>query len=354
MTVHFVYRNQEGPTGLQHRQFPDATVLDWFARHWEAIPDLDAAAQRVVDLLGSHVYSFNRVFQGIAEHELEPPRTAQQLEETLDEAGLYINEMRISTHCVQVLTDDDETELAWYFVDDAYLAKKGSRAVYLLRDDWKLPAETGAGGFRPAVKTTRVDKVRGEGTTYLVFHDFWDSGNLDELEGGYRIDGIRLPQLVRHLAHPGMDPVGECCFSYDMEALLECLLPKVKKARTEEDALLQALGEEPEDEAPWRALHDWLQDRGGRSAGAYLLERALRGVTRMQPGDYSTWKFDPKKSRVQVDEHVAVLCRHVDSCDLSSKGERYHQWYLFDDLWASAHPDLANAILRYAARWDVL
>jgi hypothetical protein len=32
----------------------------------------------------------------------------------------------------------------------------------------------------------------------------------------------------------------------------------------------------------------------------------------------------------------------------------YHQWYLFDDLWASAHPDLANAILRYASRWDVL
>jgi hypothetical protein len=24
------------------------------------------------------------------------------------------------------------------------------------------------------------------------------------------------------------------------------------------------------------------------------------------------------------------------------------------DLWASAHPDLANAILRYVRRWDVL
>ena len=34
--------------------------------------------------------------------------------------------------------------------------------------------------------------------------------------------------------------------------------------------------------------------------------------------------------------------------------DTYHQWIIFDDLWAGEHPDLAEGILRYAKRWDVL
>jgi hypothetical protein len=32
----------------------------------------------------------------------------------------------------------------------------------------------------------------------------------------------------------------------------------------------------------------------------------------------------------------------------------YHQWIVFDDLWASAHSDLANGLLAWASGWDVL
>jgi uncharacterized protein (TIGR02996 family) len=347
MTVHFVYRNQQGPTGLFHRRFQEATVLDWFANHWEGFLDWESAYEHVIDLLGCSVYGFHRLFEAIAVDALAPPRTARRLQEALERANMIHTEVHVSTHCVQAATDDDETELAWYFVDDAYLAQKGPRASYLLRDDWRLPAEAGAGGFRPTVKTTRAGKRRGEGTTYLVFHDFWDSGNLTDLEGGYRIDGIRLPELARYLLTNEVPDLG-CCFHYDVPLLKQCLLPKVARVRTEEQALLRAIAESPADDAAWNVLHDWLQDHGGRSAGAHLLERALREVTKSQVGSYSGWEFDPKKSRVQVEEHVAVLCRHVHEDNL------YHQWYFFDDLWASAQPDLANAILRYAARWDVL
>jgi|SRR5258707_13517387 3-oxoacyl-[acyl-carrier protein] reductase len=30
------------------------------------------------------------------------------------------------------------------------------------------------------------------------------------------------------------------------------------------------------------------------------------------------------------------------------------QWIIFDDLWAGANRDMAEGILRYARRWDVL
>jgi hypothetical protein len=30
----------------------------------------------------------------------------------------------------------------------------------------------------------------------------------------------------------------------------------------------------------------------------------------------------------------------------------HERWYLFDDVWARAHPDLAASLLRSAAGWD--
>src|SRR5262249_39594469 len=59
--------------------------------------------------------------------------------------------------------------------------------------------------------------------------------------------------------------------------------------------------------------------------------------------------------RVQVEEHVAQLCFRDHVWRLPRRNQNiYEQWVLFDDLWASAHADLANSILRYVQRWDVL
>jgi hypothetical protein len=45
------------------------------------------------------------------------------------------------------------------------------------------------------------------------------------------------------------------------------------------------------------------------------------------------------------------LCLHTDRWD---KRDLFHQWFLFDDLWAAAHPALADGVLKFARRWDVL
>ena len=55
----------------------------------------------------------------------------------------------------------------------------------------------------------------------------------------------------------------------------------------------------------------------------------------------------PKGSQVHVEDHLAQLCLH-------DRGWAWHQWYLFDDLWAGAHADIANSLLNYGRRWDVL
>jgi hypothetical protein len=62
----------------------------------------------------------------------------------------------------------------------------------------------------------------------------------------------------------------------------------------------------------------------------------------------------PGMCHVRVEEHVAQLCHNTEHWRSHHRVDLYHQWIFFDDLWAAAHADLANAILRYARCWDVL
>ena len=61
-------------------------------------------------------------------------------------------------------------------------------------------------------------------------------------------------------------------------------------------------------------------------------------------------------ARESLGRHLAQACKHVATERLGRlKGLKdYHQWIFIDDLWASAHPDLGQSLLRFAARWDVL
>src|SRR5581483_2914202 len=144
----------------------------------------------------------------------------------------------------------------------------------------------------------------------------------------------------------------------------------------------ETLLDDPADEATWSAYSDWLQDRDLPPVGVLLLEQALRAVARYPFRDipYTAWEavrkgsvrearaaleaalavhepgraltHDPAKSRIHVEEDLAQLCVHVGHWEW--QGDVYQQWIFFDDLWAAAHPDLANSILRYKRCWDML
>jgi hypothetical protein len=64
-------------------------------------------------------------------------------------------------------------------------------------------------------------------------------------------------------------------------------------------------------------------------------------------------RHEPSRSLVHVEEHLAQLCLHVGQWAEWGQQE-YHQWFLFDDLWAAVHPALADGLLKYARGWDVL
>src|SRR5262249_5083139 len=143
----------------------------------------------------------------------------------------------------------------------------------------------------------------------------------------------------------------------------------------EETGLLRGLAEDPGAEATWGVYSDWLQDRGEQPAGAVVLRRALAAASRgpvarlcnslptpglgtasipqaraemagLETQLKQAGTHDPAKSLVQVSDHVAQMCVHTATW---GKRDLYHRWVFFDDLWASANPALAEAVLRHAA-----
>jgi uncharacterized protein (TIGR02996 family) len=348
--VYFVYRcHYQGPTEKHLRRFEDESVLDWFRDHWQGIAGTEAAHEHAEQLLGCHVFMFWRLFVNIAEENWPPPENAAQLEGDLRHSLYVSGEMNCAEHVVQVRNDDDELETAIYIFDDHFLKKHGKLAAFLLHEDWKLLGGQREGRFRPTETYTDLEPApSGPGATYLALLAFYDPGNLDDMQGGYRLKGVRLPDLARFLTALERDDVSD--WPHEMQELflgthlsLSCV-PSGQKATTQEDAFLFAICDDPAEESNWNVYADWLEERGLSPPGLRLLERALTYA--VEP---CTSRVGRKRSRdlTHVEEHLAQACLHVG-------GNEFHQWILFDDLWASAHPEMANAILRFARRWDVL
>ena len=103
--------------------------------------------------------------------------------------------MRFKPHALQVLTDDDEIELAYYFFDDHYLNEHPGRTAYLLHEGWRLPTSSGKNSEKPSVTARAIQPPgSGSGVTYLVFLTCYDSSalsELDEMAGPSRIKGVK-------------------------------------------------------------------------------------------------------------------------------------------------------------------
>src|SRR5262249_38498266 len=152
VSVYFVYRSHYDTPSLNHvRRFEDDTVLAWFQRHWKGVADRAQAGDQVRKVFGCYVYGFGSLFHAIAEHSLPPPAASTALKRVLQAHLYFEGELLCRPHVIQVLTDDDELQMAYYFFDDHYLAEHADRAAFLLREDWHLPADVGAGAFRPSV-----------------------------------------------------------------------------------------------------------------------------------------------------------------------------------------------------------
>ena len=204
MSVYFVYRSHyEGPSGKHVRRLDAESVLGWFRAVWERAQQADDASEWVRTELGCAVYGFASIFEAARDACLPPPESDLNLESYLTEHLYVEGNILYQPHCLQVLTDDDEIELAYFFFDDHYLKENQGRAVYLLHEDWTLPTTSREKPFTPSIPLkVLTPQGTGLGTTYLAFLAFYDSANLSDLDvwgGPCQIEGVRVPELGDYL-----------------------------------------------------------------------------------------------------------------------------------------------------------
>ena len=206
MSVYFVYRSHyEGPSGKHVRVLDGDSVLGWFQSVWER-------AKGAEDVSGW--LQVNSAPRSTASPRSSRPhgRVAAAAHEPTGSSSPTWRSTSTSRarscqpHALQVLTDDDEIELAYFFFDDHYLEANPAGPP---------TCSTGTGGCRPRAETACTSRAsrrrrscppgRGPGATYLAFLAFSDSLNLTDLDvdGPCRIEGVRLPQLAEYLRTPG-------------------------------------------------------------------------------------------------------------------------------------------------------
>ena len=312
-------------------RLPDETVLEWFQRGWDS-DDPDSWVERE---LGGDVYGLDSIFEAARRHSLPRPETTGQLRELLHE-HLYVegdeDYIRLDDHSLRVRTDDDEVELVYFFLDDRVMASASSRVAYLLQS-WPLPADVSdPASFSPEVSVEPVTPSgTGDANAYAVFLTFYDGDSLASAEH-IAFLGVGLPELAEHLR--AADPDGGDKWPPELLVLRALIAPG-------EDTIGPAL----ERCNRWPGF-DLNADPWPNLPGDHD-EAHRRAMERLTTHQYAEGRR-PESSLLVVDDHLAQLAMHC------SEPFGYQQWFLFDDAWAAAHPDLAQSLLRYANQWDPL
>lgn len=347
MSVYFVYRSQYGTPNLNHlKKFDNGSVLEFFQQHWQQwamhADDRDYTRR----LFGCDVYGFASLFEAINQEDLSPPQSMKQLENLLSDHLYVEGDMRFGPDSIQVLTDDDELQLAYYFFDDHYLKANDGKASFMLREEWRLPEDFSSDSTRLQESCTSLrPSGGGTGTTYCAFLSYYDGGNLTDIEGPICIDGLRLPTLIKYLhdAQPAVSSNGTSEWPFELR-LVRALLPENIEHSSSAD-LERVL--EQASQCPVSKITNELnfEKFGIASLSQSKIELELRSQA-----VGATVDCDPPL--IQVSEHVAQISLNTDT--FSDEVKVYQRWIFFDDLWAGCNVDLANSILCYAKKWDVL
>ena len=67
--------------------------------------------------------------------------------------------------------------------------------------------------------------------------------------------------------------------------------------------------------------------------------------------DQCTWKDSRNESKFNCSEHICEMHQHYTThSNWKSKPKEFHQFIVFDDLWAATHPALVKSIRRFEKR----
>jgi hypothetical protein len=287
MAITFVYRSPyENLTGRYVKRLPDASILAWFQRVWnsQAGHAEDDLSER---LLGQHVYGFDSLFDAIKQHSLAVPSDQRELEQQLKTHLYAQGGIACTPEVLQVLTNDDELELRYYFIDDSFIKGNPSRCAFLVHEG-SLPKD----GLSSVSEPCTCLFVHAPEQT--IYSQVWDR----VVKPGVRLDDL-AGTIDAYKAMRNVNAVGV----------------------RQELISLASSG------ASWR------------DAVAVISAKDLGRGSRLA-----------NESVLDCSEHICQLHHHAATISWGRFQRRlFHQVIVFDDLWAAAHPELAAAIDFYAS-----
>lgn len=307
--MYLIYRSWgEGVLGKSVRRFPEPAVLDWFRSTW--------ATPEAVHDLGVHGL-------GHIPGEGGPPPADMAGLRTLARSRLSdSHQCNVDDHSLRGLANGLDHEVAYYLLDDAVAEAEPRRWAYAVHDG-PLPDGSGDAPFDPPCPVTHLGPLSsGDGTVYAIFMECVAKHDSIGRHRPYALTGVRLPELGAALREAVPD--GD---TWPRE--LEVLRAMVAPGETGIGPALRRCNDWP----------DFLDSETDGHTGSH--EAALR-LTAARPPAPSLHR---ERTVVHVGEHLAQLF-------LSGWNDTYGQWFLFDDRWAGAHPDLAASLTWFAAHWD--
>lgn len=336
MKIYFAYRTGYHSNHRYLKEFESNSILEFFQTHWQTFINNESYE----DLFGIDVYGFpiHQYQEEVDEFVIPPkPTTLDELKERL-EKGVYCNDIIVGEHCVQVLTDDDEIELAWYVFDETYKNANMDKLALWFYD--KLPSTISENtqtisyqelapklthqgdyfGEDEPVKAVQTCQLGSDDCeSYFVSSAIYDSSNLEDTQA-IQLKGTNLNGLIGYLKSYDFDAIKD--YDYLPYGFLELYISKsiANDFKTNElnsvidlfNKYIGILQESEFDDIDWQEIDE---------------------------------NDEVEKSFVNVNEHIAEFGIYDRFC--------YHYYVLFDDKWAGNYPQLAKSIVHFGRTWEI-
>lgn len=357
MAVYLVYRTPYNqPNNKYLKKFEEDTVLAWFQNLWNYYDqDFYQFLDNVYEYIGIDIYGFWGPFRKYDEKGFDekishkhPPQDFKQIEEYLRRG--YCNQVVLEeNNYVQVFTDDDEMELAYYIFDDSYIEQNPIKTEYLIREAYELPTVHARDSTFHKFEhyTKELELHPNSHQTMCCFFENVSGDNIS-YKNHLLIKGLRLPELFDYLYnnyHPEL-----ILFRIFAHESWEQTLKRL--ADFKHHACFQ--GQDFYDAFSYPDIEKMKVEE----TYTYFLKAVETFKQKIGPerlGDFTA----SGNSRVQISPHLIQLSLNTDSWDEvpivgSKPAHLFSHFIFFDDLWASKNETLAKSIMNYARGWDVL
>ena len=313
MAIYLAYRTPYKSKNRYLKKFDCDSIIDFFQDYWDNLFNSSFEDHR--NIFGTWIYGFP--IKETDEHErINKPKGVEELIKILSKK-IYANLIIGNQDCIQVFTDDDELELAWYLFTEKY--KKDNLDILQIWFENNLPVDSHEEGEK-LQQNTNIIEPRGKGIGNTYFISCWtsDNTNLEDLEGVYEIKGVRIPDLADFFRRKERIYMQNRVWSRGLDDL-EYFQKIAKQLTTSnlkeivEFAVKYPLGEIFPNDNTKLKIHE------------------IKNLSLYNK---------PEKSSINLGEHCCELSIHLEN-------NEFNYMILFDDLWIKKHKTLAKSIANF-------